>query len=377
MAKSPKLRIARNQPGGINPHSQGRKSYVKPISLVDEGWIGRMQAAQGGAKEVMVKITGGGRDVDGVQAHFEYLDRHGKLEIEDDHGEIHQGKDAGTVLVNEWGVGYGKLPDGPHTRQKVSKTHAVRPGPRQAFNIILSMPPGTPPQAVYNAAKKFARETFANQHRYVKVLHTNDKDWNRRHNPGFVNKDDHGKHPHVHLVVKAEHDYGGPRLNPRKADLRRWREDFATYLNEQGVWATATRRVDRGLTRTHKRPAIQRALQRHQQGARVDGTGADLYTDAGDSKFMRRKLEAVKRELKTYGSVQDQAAYQALLNVRADVRQRWQDAIDLLRKTGREEEARRFELTLAHMPPVRTEKQLIADAMVAQRGTEPPVSRTR
>jgi hypothetical protein len=53
MAKTPKLRLARNQPDGINLHSHGRKSYVKPISLFDEGWIGRMQAAQGGAKEVM------------------------------------------------------------------------------------------------------------------------------------------------------------------------------------------------------------------------------------------------------------------------------------------------------------------------------------
>ncbi len=92
---------------------------------------------------------------------------------------------------------------------------------------------------------------------------------------------------------------------------------------------------------------------------------------------MRRKLEAVKREFKTYGSVQDQASYQALLNVRADVSQRWRDAIDLLRKAGREEEARRFELTLAHLPAVRTEKQLIADAMMARRGIEPPLPWTR
>jgi hypothetical protein len=340
--------------------------------LVDEAWIGRMQAAQGGAKEVMVKITGGGRDADGVRAHFEYLDRHGKLEMEDDHGEKHQGKNAGTVLVNDWGLGYGKLPDSPHSRGKVSKADTVRRGPRQAFNIILSMPPGTPPEAVINAAKKFARETFANQHRYLMTLHTNDKAWNQQHNPGFVNKDDHGKHPHVHLVVKAEHEYDGPRLNPRKADLRHWREDFATYLNEQGVWATATRRVDRGLVRTNKRAAIHRAALRHQQSRRITADGAELYTDAGDSKFMRRKLEAVKRELKNYGSVHDQQDYQALLDVRADVRQRLVAAIDLLHKEGREEEARRFEQTLANLPAVRTEKQLIADALVAQRRPERP-----
>lgn len=377
MAKTPKLRLARNQPGGINPASHGRRAYVKPLTLVDEAWIGRMQAAQGGAKEVMVKITGGGRDADGVQAHFEYLDRHGKLEMEDDHGERHQGKSAGTVLVNDWGLGYGKLPDGPHSRDKVTRATAARRVPRQAFNIILSMPPGTPPEAVLNAAKKFARETFANQHRYVMTLHTHDRDWNRLHNPGFINKNDHGRHPHVHLVVKAEHEYGGPRLNPRKADLQQWREDFAICLNEQGVWATATRRADRGLAKTHKRSAIQRAHYRHHEGTRVDGAEADLYTDAGDSKFMRRKLEAVKRELKIYGSVQDRETYQALLNIRADVRQRWHAAIDLLRKEGQEEEARRFELTLSQLPAVRTEKQIIADALIAHRGTERPLPWSR
>jgi len=33
-----------------------------------------------GVKEVLVEISGGGRHVDGVQAHLEYIDRHGKLD---------------------------------------------------------------------------------------------------------------------------------------------------------------------------------------------------------------------------------------------------------------------------------------------------------
>lgn len=376
MARTPKLRLSREQPGGITPHSHGRKSYVKPIHLVDEAWVGRMQASLGGAKEVMVKITGGGRDADGVQAHFEYLDRHGKLEIEDDYGEVRQGKDAGTVLINDWSLDYGQVPGSPHSRGKTGADGVVaRLGPRQAFNIILSMPPGTPPEAVLNAAKKFARETFAHQHRYLTTLHTNDKAWNAKHNPGFVNKDDHGKHPHVHLVVKAEHEYGGPRLNPRKADLRQWREDFATYLNEQGVWATATRREDRGLAKTHKRGPIHRATQRKQSGERVRDGGASLYTDAGDSKFMRRKLEAVKRELKAHGSVQDQEAYKALLDVRVGVEERYKAGIALLHEKGRHEEAKRLELVLANLPAVRTEKQLIADALTRQRDLDQPRTR--
>jgi hypothetical protein len=71
------------------------------------------------------------------------------------------------------------------------------------------------------AARKFVREEFAHQHRYAMALHAEQKDG-------------HGKHPHVHLVVKAEHQFEGLRLNPRKADLQRWRERFADYLTENG-----------------------------------------------------------------------------------------------------------------------------------------------
>jgi len=46
-----------------------------------------------------------------------------------------------------------------------------------------------PADKVLAAARKFARENFA-QHRYAKVLRTDQK------------------HPHVHLVVKAENELG-------------------------------------------------------------------------------------------------------------------------------------------------------------------------
>ena len=36
--------------------------------------------------EVMVKVSGGARDAGGAQAHFDYIDRHGKLDIETDEG---------------------------------------------------------------------------------------------------------------------------------------------------------------------------------------------------------------------------------------------------------------------------------------------------
>jgi hypothetical protein len=64
---------------------------------------------------------------------------------------------------------------------------------------------------------------------------------------------DHQANPHVHLSVRVESRYG-QRLNPRKADLRRWRETFAEKLRGWGVEAEATRRATRGGSRTFVEP---------------------------------------------------------------------------------------------------------------------------
>jgi hypothetical protein len=349
------FRVTRDVPGGITPGSFGRKA--RGGGQWPAGWAERMGSSGRGAREVLVKISGGGRDVDGVQSHFEYIDRHGKLDIETDHGEVLQGKTAATELVNDWALDYGAVPGAPHSRNKVGPD-GKRRQPRQAFNIVLSMPAGTPPQKVLQAVKKFAREEFAHQHRYAMVLHAEEKG-------------KHGKHPHVHLVVKAEHEYDGLRLNPRKADLQRWRERFAEYLAELGIAATATRREDRGFVKTHKKTPIYRAVQRESKGASTSSQPRLFDTAAGDSVFMRRKLESVKRELRATGQVVDRDAYRSLMNVRAQVNHRYAEAIRWLRQQGREEEARRFELMRQHLPPVRSENQEIAAALVAHQHVSP------
>ena len=348
------FRITRDVPGGITPGSYGRKGGRGGQSPA--GWAERMGSSGRGAKEVLVKISGGGRDADGVQAHFEYIDRHGKLDIETDHGDVLQGKTAATEIINDWALDYGAVPGAPHSRSKVG-TDGKRRQPRQAFNIVLSMPTGTPPQKVLKAVKKFAREEFAHQHRYAMTLHAEEKE-------------KHGGHPHVHLVVKAEHEYDGSRLNPRKADLQRWRERFADYLTELGVAATATRREDRGFVKTNKKTPIYRAAQREVRNAGTARQPTPVNTAAGDSVFMRKKLEAVKKELHTAGNVMDREAYHSLMNVRAKVNERYGEAIQWLRQQGREEEARRFELMQRNLPSVRSEKQLLADAWVTQQRDE-------
>ena len=48
--------------------------------------------------------------------------------------------------------------------------------------------------------------------------------------------------------------FDGKRLNPRKADLRKWREEFALAMRDQGVDAEATPRPSRGIV---KKPESQ------------------------------------------------------------------------------------------------------------------------
>jgi hypothetical protein len=167
------------------------------------------------APQVMVKVTGGGRGMVAIAAHLRYVSKNGRLEMEDDRGVTHKGKEAMHDLADMWRQGGALIPD------KGSR--------REAFNIMLSMPHGTDPGIVQRAAREFAATELAG-HRYVMVLH------------------DHQANPHVHLSVRAA-ARDGSRLNPRKSDLHRWRETFAERLRGWGVKAEATRQPTRGENR--------------------------------------------------------------------------------------------------------------------------------
>ena len=121
---------------------------------------------------------------------------------------------------------------------------------------MLSMPKGTDAQTLVKAAREFAKIEFAD-HRYVMVLHT------------------HQANPHVHLSVKAESKHGA-RLNPRKADLHRWRETFAERLREWGVDAEASRQAARGVVRNYpdlwRKKAAEEARERQARPERKPST---------------------------------------------------------------------------------------------------------
>ena len=54
----------------------------------------RIEATVRRAPQVMVKVTGGGRGMGAIAAHFRYISKNGRLDIEDDRGVVEHGKEA-------------------------------------------------------------------------------------------------------------------------------------------------------------------------------------------------------------------------------------------------------------------------------------------
>lgn len=225
------------------------------------------------APEVLVKVSGGGKSMSRIKAHFDYISRNGDVPLEDEAGHAIEGKEALGRLRDDW---------------KMSADGATIPYEdgyrREAFNIVLSMPEGTDRDAVRSAAREFAKANF-DGHMYV-----------------FASHDDE-KHPHVHLCVKAV-GRDMTRLNPRKADLQEWRESFAEKLRENGIEANATPRAVRGQVRRPERQAV-RHIQR--RGApswtkkkQAEAVAADVAAGRSgvtehDAKLKKRRAEVVDR----------------------------------------------------------------------------------
>ena len=199
------------------------------------------------APQVMVKVTGGGRGMGAIAAHLRYISKGGRLPIEDDRGFEREGKEALRDLVEQWRVGGSRIPE-------ISER-------REAFNIMLSMPAGTKAEIVRIAARDFAKAELAN-HRYAMVLHT------------------HQANPHVHLSVRAE-GRDGQRLNPRKEDLRRWRETFAERLRGWGIEAEASSQITRGTRHRNERVWERKTgLPRQERSARAEALPGGIRRQA-------------------------------------------------------------------------------------------------
>jgi hypothetical protein len=271
--------------------------------------------------EVMIKVSGGARTVRGVATHLEYLERHADIETDD--GVVFADKGHARELLDDWNLDLHA--QRRHTQRGIA---AGRRPPKLVHNLVFSMPTGTPPDKLHRAVRKFALEKFGAQHRYALALHT------------------HQGHPHVHMVVKAMSERG-ERLNIRKATLREWRADFARYLREFGVEANATERAVRGCSgRTLKTPIYRAA--RH-----------------GESSFLRARAESVARELRS-GGLKPEAGHAQLSATRREIVDGWRAFGAAVERAGLRDLASHLQRFIERMPEARTDRQKIAEQMMAR-----------
>jgi hypothetical protein len=332
----PKRRII--QVGRLNPgdslqiESLGKKGPAAHALRLSPEQIAQISRTTRRVPEVVLKVSGGGRDSGAIGAHIGYIGRQGTLQIETDTGETIEGKGGGRQLIQDWNL--DAFPQAPAAG---SGGAARSSRPKAVHNIVLSMPAKVPPEKVLAAAKVFAREAFALQHRYAMVLHTDTK------------------HPHVHLVVKAEREDGTARLNIYKATLRQWREQFAQALREQGIEANASSAVTRGRTASRLKDPIRRAQQR----AGADPAGAP----ASGSTFLRRKVGEVVSRIAVGDRAVLSDGLKALQESRRAVMADWAAKADALDAQGESVLSARVREFSRWLPPVLTDAQRIARAI--------------
>lgn len=204
----------------------GRRS--PPLSPAAKARLARIAR---GAPEVMVKITGRSRGIVHLKQHLDYITRNGRLQAELQDGTKVETRADLRALHDDW-----------LAANLLGERRPARESAAQSVGIILSMPAGTPPDRVHDAARSWARATLA------------EYDW-------LLVRHDDRDHPHVHLTVRAVGP-NGKRLTAGPADLQRWREGFAHELRRLGVEAEATPRKARGIVRKSEVSAVHRIMER-------------------------------------------------------------------------------------------------------------------
>lgn len=226
-----------------------------------------------------------------IKNHLDYISRNGQIELETQDGEAVKGRRDLELLRDEWKYGGFQV--------------AEESDVKEAFNIVLSMPEGTPAEAVKNAARDFAAREFEG-HQYAMALHTYDTDPDS----------EPAKHPHVHLTVKAR-GLDGTRLNPRKADLQRWREGFAEALRAHGVEAVATPRQARLKTERGEKKSVQEMRRRgealHSVG-KFPASAERVEKARATETNIRRKYNILSTTLMASPDPSDQALAAELAN---------------------------------------------------------------
>lgn len=217
-AGTPKKTKKSASSGGMPSFSAVRPNYnAKKTALIVIKGVNKK------LPQVVVKISGSSKGANKAQSHADYIGRNGKVEIEDQDGNKYKGKNEQKELLGAWSV------MGMHDKHETGSR-------REAFHFVFSMPKGTNPDAMKTAVRNLVKEEF-DSHKFFMAQHLDTDS------------------PHVHVLLNATNDKG-ERLNPRKQDLHNYRVAFVAKLKEQGIEATATKRIHQFKYKDNKRQGV-------------------------------------------------------------------------------------------------------------------------
>ena len=114
------MSIIENELGGaLHPAVKRKSNATKKLRA-------KAKRVASNSTEVMVKVTGFGKGAGHVKAHLEYISRNGKLELENDRGEVFNGKEEVKAFFKDWEQDFS----GPKARKDQ----------RDTMHMVMSMP---------------------------------------------------------------------------------------------------------------------------------------------------------------------------------------------------------------------------------------------
>jgi len=278
--------LLRDQPRGRKGRSDrligsGGKSYRRTGG--SKAALARSLRIAQRRPQAVLKITRYGHGGAKILVRLQYVQRHGKLALEDENGEQIEDPRELRRRVKLWTeqAGATMAEPGPEAARKR----------RVTAHFVLDAGRDTDREALRKSVREFLAERFGKEgHEYLFARH------------------DDTKQPHVHVVLNMM-DGQGRRLHTSVAEVQRWREQLAETARANGIEVDASRAWERGKAPTRSRglvkygaprPArwtreqVRRGLAARKERLLSDAALAHAQGDVERGKTLREKAAGLR-----------------------------------------------------------------------------------
>jgi len=330
--------------------------------------------------QAVLKITRYGHGGAKILSHIRYVQRHGKLAMEDENGEQIEDPRELRRRVRLWTEQAGATMEEPN-----AETTRKR---RVTAHFILDAGKDADREALRKSVREFLAERFGKEgHEYLFARH------------------DDTKQPHVHIVLNMM-DGQGRRLHTSVAEVQRWREQFAEVARANSIEVDASRAWERGKAPTRSRglmkygappptrwtqEQVRRGLAARKERLLSDAALASARGDHGGAQALKKKAAGLRMRTDdklvrhTVAEGRGNAAKMPWERARADHARRvatvFQGQADRLEAGAREAQgearrdrlkgtARRLRAFAKDVEAMPTRAQKIANALQHQRGAD-------